>query len=148
MIRNISFLSTIRELYSEIAPSWEPFGIGHVHTMQQFLHHLNSVRPTIKLPKEVEANDTFPFLDVIIMKRGPKLGMKVYQKLTHTGRYLHLSPYVGICWDQKDFNNEIKNIRQYLMLRSYLLLTCRSSGSGTGSTQPREDNWGVTWMKK
>jgi hypothetical protein len=21
----------------------------------------------------------------------------------------------------------------------------RSSGSGTGSTQPREDNWGTTW---
>jgi hypothetical protein len=24
----------------------------------------------------------------------------------------------------------------------------RSRGSGTGSTQPREDNWGATWMKK
>ena len=24
----------------------------------------------------------------------------------------------------------------------------RSSGSGTGSTQPREVNWGATWMKK
>jgi hypothetical protein len=24
----------------------------------------------------------------------------------------------------------------------------RSSGSGRGSTQPREDNWGATWMKK
>jgi hypothetical protein len=24
----------------------------------------------------------------------------------------------------------------------------RSSGSGTGSTQPREDNWGATWMEK
>jgi hypothetical protein len=23
-----------------------------------------------------------------------------------------------------------------------------SSGSGTGSTQPREDNWGATWMEK
>jgi hypothetical protein len=23
-----------------------------------------------------------------------------------------------------------------------------SRGSGTGSTQPREDNWGTTWMKK
>jgi hypothetical protein len=23
----------------------------------------------------------------------------------------------------------------------------RSSGSGTGSTQPREDNWGATWME-
>jgi hypothetical protein len=24
----------------------------------------------------------------------------------------------------------------------------RSRGSGTGSTQPREDTWGATWMKK
>jgi hypothetical protein len=24
----------------------------------------------------------------------------------------------------------------------------RSSGSGTGSTQPHEDNWGATWMEK
>jgi hypothetical protein len=24
----------------------------------------------------------------------------------------------------------------------------RSSGSGTGSTQPREDNWGATWMER
>jgi hypothetical protein len=24
----------------------------------------------------------------------------------------------------------------------------RSSGSGTGSTHPREDNWGATWMEK
>jgi hypothetical protein len=24
----------------------------------------------------------------------------------------------------------------------------RCSGAGTGSTQPREDNWGATWMKK
>jgi hypothetical protein len=24
----------------------------------------------------------------------------------------------------------------------------RSRGSGTGSSQPREDNWGATWMKK
>jgi hypothetical protein len=24
----------------------------------------------------------------------------------------------------------------------------RSSGSGTRSTQPREDNWGATWMEK
>jgi hypothetical protein len=24
----------------------------------------------------------------------------------------------------------------------------RSSGSGTGSTRPREDNWGATWKNK
>jgi hypothetical protein len=33
---------------------------------------------------------------------------------------------------------------QFLALPDFL----RSRGSGTGSTQPCEDNWGVTWMKK
>jgi hypothetical protein len=32
---------------------------------------------------------------------------------------------------------------RFLALPDFL----RSSGSGTGSTQPREDNWGATWMK-
>jgi hypothetical protein len=32
----------------------------------------------------------------------------------------------------------------FLVLPDFL----RSSGSGTGSTQPREDNWGATWMEK
>jgi hypothetical protein len=50
--------------------------------LQQFLHQLNSVRPTIKFTIEVEANDTLLFLDVVVMKRGPKLTMKVYRKHT------------------------------------------------------------------
>jgi hypothetical protein len=28
------------------------------------------------------------------------------------------------------------------------LVVRKRTGSGTGSTQPREDNWGATWMKK
>jgi hypothetical protein len=46
------------------------------------------ITPT-KFTKEVEANDTFLFFDISIMKRGPKLAKKVYQTPTHTGRYLH-----------------------------------------------------------
>jgi hypothetical protein len=57
--------------------------------LQQFLHHLNSIRPTIKFTMEVEAKDTLPFLDILVMNRGPKLATTVYQKSTHTGRYLH-----------------------------------------------------------
>jgi hypothetical protein len=60
-------------------------------TLQQFIHHLNRLRPTIKFTMQVEANDTLPFLDVLVMK-GPKLATKVYRKPTHRGRYLHLSP--------------------------------------------------------
>jgi hypothetical protein len=85
---------------------------------------------------EVEANDTLPFLDVLIMNLGPKLTTKVHQKSTHTCPYLHfksnhphhvtsgvaqslLSRAKVICQDQKDFNNEIKNIRHDLMLNEY-----------------------------
>jgi hypothetical protein len=41
--------------------------------LQQFLHHLNSVRPTIKFTTEIEANDNLLFLNVLVMKRVPKL---------------------------------------------------------------------------
>jgi hypothetical protein len=69
------------------------------------------------------------------MKQGPKLTMKVYQKPTHTGRYLHFKsnhPHIKkgvvhslvnqakvICQNQKDFNNKIKNIRHDLVLNEY-----------------------------
>jgi hypothetical protein len=97
---------------------------------QQFLHHLNSIRPTIKFTME------FPFLDILLMKRGSKSVLKVYRKPTHTGFYLHFKsnhPYhvkrgtihslirrtKTICQDQKDFINKIKNIRLDLMLNEY-----------------------------
>jgi hypothetical protein len=77
-----------------------------------------------------------PFLDILVMKRGPKLTMKVYRKSTHTGRYLHCkSNYPHhvkrgvfhslvkrakvICKNQKDFKNKIKNLRHDLMLNEY-----------------------------
>jgi hypothetical protein len=72
----------------------------------------------------------------MIVKRGPKLATKVYRNPTHTGRYLHfksnnlhhvkrgvihslISRASFVCQDQKDFNNEIKNIRHGLMLNEY-----------------------------
>jgi hypothetical protein len=64
------------------------------------------------------------------------IDMKVYWKPTHTGHYLHfksnqsrhvkrgvvdslVSRAKAIRQDQKDFNNEIKNIRHDLMLNEY-----------------------------
>jgi hypothetical protein len=38
---------------------------------------------------EVEANDTLLFLDVLVMKGGPKVATEVYWKPTHMGLYLH-----------------------------------------------------------
>jgi hypothetical protein len=96
--------------------------------LQQFFDHFNSVRPTIKFTVEVETNNTLPFLDVLVIKRGPGLITKVYRKPTHTGRYLHFKskhPHSlvnrakVICQNQKDFNNEIKTIRHNLMISEY-----------------------------
>jgi hypothetical protein len=51
--------------------------------LQQFLHNHNSLRPTITFTKEVEASDTLPLMDVLVVKRGPKLATKEYRKPTH-----------------------------------------------------------------
>jgi hypothetical protein len=43
--------------------------------LQQFLH-LSSLRHTIKLTMEMEANNTLPFLDIFVMKRVQNRGWK------------------------------------------------------------------------
>jgi hypothetical protein len=61
--------------------------------LQQFLDHIKSVRPTTKFTMEDEANNTLPFFDVLVMKRGAKLTTKVYRKSTHTDHYLHFKSH-------------------------------------------------------
>jgi hypothetical protein len=99
--------------------------------LQQFLHYINNL-PSYSQWK-FETSDTPAFLDILVMKRGPELAMKVYQKPTHTGcclhfKYSHLHRMKKgviysliiqvkiICQDQKDFSKEIKNTRHDLML--------------------------------
>jgi hypothetical protein len=77
---------------------------------------------------EVEGNNALPFLDILIMRKGPTLAMKVCQELTHGGCYQHfksnhshhikkgvvhglISQPKVICQDQKDFDKEIKIVR-------------------------------------
>jgi hypothetical protein len=49
--------------------------------LQQFLQHLNSLRFTIMFTLKVEDN-AFPFLHILVMKRGSELAKRVYQKQT------------------------------------------------------------------
>ena len=58
--------------------------------VEGLLHHLNSVRPTIKFNMEVEEGGSLPLLDTkITRKEDGKLDITVYRKQTHTDRYLH-----------------------------------------------------------
>jgi hypothetical protein len=61
------------------------------HMGQQDCGNFFTTSTTLDLPfkKEVEANDNLSFLDVSVMKRGPKLATKVYRKPAHRVRYLH-----------------------------------------------------------
>jgi hypothetical protein len=102
-------------------------------------------------------DNTIPLLDVLVMKRGPKLDTKVYRKLTYTGRYLHfksnhrhhvkrkevqslINTANVVCQNQMDFDKDIKNIR-YDLLNEYpeklvtsILKSSRSSHHSSGTT--------------
>jgi hypothetical protein len=39
-----------------------------LNTLQDFLLHLNSIRPSIKFTMEIEVNNSIPFLDVLVTK--------------------------------------------------------------------------------
>lgn len=58
-------------------------------TLNEFLQHLNGQHPSIQFTMEIESDQQLAFLDVLVRKRGNKLGHTVYRKPTHTDRYLH-----------------------------------------------------------
>jgi hypothetical protein len=57
--------------------------------LQNFLNHLNSLRPSIQLTKETKSDSVIPFLDVLVIRRETTLATEVYRKPTHAGRYLN-----------------------------------------------------------
>jgi hypothetical protein len=84
---------------------------------------------------EVQVNDTLTFLDILNIKQGPELTIKVYRKPTHTGCYLHfksnrphhakrgvvhsLVNQAKVICQKQDINNKTKNIRHDPMLNEY-----------------------------
>ncbi len=63
-------------------------------SLNMFLEHLNSLRPTIKFTMEVESNHQLPFLDVMVeCTNSNSIITKVYRKPTHTDRYLNYRSY-------------------------------------------------------
>ncbi len=63
-------------------------------SLNMFLEHLTSLRPSIKFTMEVESNHQLPFLDVMVERTNSNsIITKVYRKPTHTDRYLNYRSY-------------------------------------------------------
>ena len=103
--------------------------------LEEFLHHLNALRPSIKFTMELEEKDQLPFLDVLVKKKENRLTTTVYRKKTHTDRYIHFtsnhhpSTKLGvmkclktraerIC-DKKHIRKEIQHIKEVFMKNGY-----------------------------
>jgi hypothetical protein len=124
--------------------------------LQDFLNHLNRVRPCIQFTMELESNNVSPFLDVLVVKKDSTLATRVYRKPTHTDRYLkfesnHL-PYVKkgliqslhkraitICQDQQDLRKEIVNLRRDLQRNGYPRSIIDSVMNSKGSSQQNQE---------
>ncbi|XP_076658288.1 uncharacterized protein LOC143362208 [Halictus rubicundus] len=65
------------------------------HTLDDFLHFINSLHPNIQFTMEIENEDkSLPFLDVLVTRKiDGSLGHRVYRKPTHTNRYMHASSH-------------------------------------------------------
>ena len=90
-----------------------------------FFNYLNSRHPNIKFTKEVENDNSLPFLDIkIIPDEHSLLSTSVYHKPTFSGLYLQWKSFVPkqykislvncllyrawrICSDSRLFNNEV-----------------------------------------
>ena len=59
-----------------------------------FLHHLNSIEPSIQFMCEIEKDHTLPFLDILLRhEQDGSIYTRVYHKPTHTHRYLDFSSH-------------------------------------------------------
>src|SRR5436190_22366147 len=59
--------------------------------LNEFLKHLNSISPSIRLTREEEIENRLAFLDVCVERDENVLKTTVFRKKTHTGQYLNFS---------------------------------------------------------
>jgi hypothetical protein len=57
--------------------------------LQNFLCHLNSLRPAIQFIMEIGSDGAIPFLHVLVIRMETTLATKIYRRPIHTGRYLN-----------------------------------------------------------
>lgn len=54
-----------------------------VYSLQEFLNHIHSLRPTIKFTIDVETDSVIPLLDMLVINKGSTMDTEVYRKHTH-----------------------------------------------------------------
>ena len=59
--------------------------------LQDFLKHLNTIRPSIQFTMELEEDKKLSFLYVLVIRGADKLTTTVYRKATHTDWYIHFT---------------------------------------------------------
>ena len=129
-----------------------------------FFNYLNSRHPNIKFTKEVENDNSLPFLDIkIIRDEHSLLSTSVYHEPTFSGLYLQWKSFVPkqykislvncllyrawrICSDSRLFNNEVGFIKSTLMANGYptnFLNSCiHKFKQIRHSTHPKEVSFG------
>ena len=133
------------------------------NTLQNFLIHLNSIRPTIQFTMETEVNNTIPFLDVLVTKTDATFSTKVYRKPTHTGRYLNFEsnhpPHIKkglirglqkraitICQDQNDQHKEISHLRREFLTNGYPPSFIDSAFKTKSCSRPEQNYMGTMYI--
>ena len=58
-------------------------------SLDEFLGHLNSQKPTIQFTMEKEEDGKIAFLDVLVQKKGTLATTSIFRKKTHTDRYMN-----------------------------------------------------------
>jgi len=101
------YMETFEHLAISTAPSpprvWkryvdDTFCIIKKDAVEEFMVHLNSLRPSIKFTMEREEDRSLPFLDVLLKrKEDGHLETLVYRKSTHTNRYLQYNSHHPTC---------------------------------------------------
>jgi hypothetical protein len=104
--------------------------------LQNFLSHLNSLRPSIQFTMAIEPDSAIPFLDILVIRIGTVLAIKVSRTPTDTGLYLNFNsnhpPHMkrgliqslhngasSICQERQDLFNEISSLGHDLQVNGH-----------------------------
>ena len=120
---------------------WKRFvdvvSVIHKEHQHLFLTHLNKQHPRLRFTVEQEQDRSLPFMDVLSIRREDgQLEMQVYQKKTHTNRYVQYNSHhpvkiqsgifqglvnraMIVYSDRSRRNEEIKHIKDVLQSNGY-----------------------------